>query len=102
MNHPAIRSQSRDVEDLATLYTEHAAWLAAVASRKFQVPRDDSEMLVQEVFLTYAERQRGTRCSGLARRRDLQRQSILLAPPPTRRGTDLGASRQYSLSWCRR
>jgi len=54
MDKPGTRSHSRDVENLAELYTEHAAWLAAVASRKFQVPHDDSKTLVQEVFLTYA------------------------------------------------
>lgn len=53
----ALSAKTRSSEEwFRSLYVEHAAFLAAVATRKFGVPESEAEALVQDVFLSYLRR----------------------------------------------
>jgi RNA polymerase sigma factor (sigma-70 family) len=54
VNAPADAGGGR-ADDVETLYIVHRALLLFVGCRKFRVPEEDAEGLIQEVFLSYLQ-----------------------------------------------
>jgi RNA polymerase sigma factor (sigma-70 family) len=52
---PALPDVAPAAVDLGALYEEHRDLLLHIACRKFRVPEQDAETLMQEVFLSYME-----------------------------------------------
>lgn len=55
---------TRHAARVENAYNGHAARLRAIAERKFNIPQDDAEAIVNEVFASFLSRQESVRDSG--------------------------------------